>query len=58
MARRPPNYSYNGIDRKDNTRGYEPDNCLPCCGLCNRMKSALSYGDFMDWIGRVINHWK
>lgn len=30
-----------GIDRKDNTRGYTPDNCLPCCANCNTMKGAL-----------------
>ncbi len=27
-----------GLDRKDNERGYEIDNVLPCCGDCNRTR--------------------
>jgi len=32
-------YIYNGIDRKDNTVGYIIDNCVPCCGTCNKIKN-------------------
>ena len=28
-------FSYNGIDRIDNSRGYFPSNCVPCCKACN-----------------------
>jgi hypothetical protein len=28
-----------GLDRMDNTRGYEPDNVVPCCKNCNVLKS-------------------
>ena len=35
--------SGNGIDRIDNTKGYEPDNCVPCCIECNRVKLNRSY---------------
>jgi hypothetical protein len=28
----------NGIDRLDNRKGYEKDNCVPCCETCNMMK--------------------
>jgi hypothetical protein len=28
-----------GLDRIDNTKGYEPDNVLPCCIECNRHRS-------------------
>lgn len=42
-------YIYNGIDRKDNNEGYTPENCLPCCGNCNRAKRTLSFEDFMEW---------
>jgi hypothetical protein len=28
----------NGIDRLDNSKGYEKDNCVPCCETCNMMK--------------------
>lgn len=34
-------YIYNGIDRKDNSRGYTPRNCVPCCGPCNQIKTSL-----------------
>jgi hypothetical protein len=28
-----------GLDRIDCSRGYEPDNVLPCCQSCNRKRS-------------------
>jgi len=43
------NYTYNGIDRKDNNRGYIIDNCVPCCFICNRAKNNLSYNEFIKW---------
>lgn len=27
-----------GLDRIDNTKGYEPSNVLPCCTACNRLR--------------------
>ncbi len=30
-----------GLDRKDNSKGYEFDNVLPCCKTCNSMKSNI-----------------
>lgn len=47
-------YTYNGIDRKDNSRGYEIDNCLPCCFQCNKSKSSLEYEDWAHWIDRLV----
>jgi hypothetical protein len=29
------------LDRKDNTRGYSPENCVVCCLRCNRGKMDL-----------------
>lgn len=46
----------NGIDRKDNTKGYTLDNCLPCCGICNQAKMDISYEDFKQWVQRISNH--
>lgn len=43
----------NGIDRKNNMVGYEIDNCVPCCGICNRAKSSMSYEDFIMYINRI-----
>jgi hypothetical protein len=45
-----------GIDRVDSSMGYEPDNCVPCCPNCNRMKMALSVSDFLSHIQKIINH--
>ena len=28
------------LDRIDNDKGYEPNNVLPCCGVCNIMRGA------------------
>jgi hypothetical protein len=28
-----------GLDRIDNARGYEIDNVLPCCGICNSIRN-------------------
>lgn len=28
-----------GLDRTDNTKGYEPGNVVPCCGSCNVIRS-------------------
>ena len=33
-------YIYNGIDRKDNAKGYTAANCVPCCGSCNKIKGS------------------
>lgn len=46
-------YIYNGVDRVDNTRGYTLDNCVPCCGICNKAKGILNYSEFMQWIQRL-----
>jgi len=49
----PSVYKYNGIDRKDNTKGYLLDNCLPCCWKCNNAKGSLSYQDFLEMITKI-----
>lgn len=51
-------YTYNGIDRKDNTKGYTIDNCLTCCVRCNRAKLAMSYEEFVTWFSTLYeNYW-
>ncbi len=36
------------IDRKDNTLGYSKENCVVCCGSCNRTKGdRFTYEEFM-----------
>ncbi len=46
-------YTYNGVDRRDNTLGYVLENCVPCCSICNRAKSDLPYEEFIEWIQAV-----
>lgn len=38
----------NGIDRMDNTRGYEPTNTVPCCKYCNFVKKSLDARTFVE----------
>ena len=47
-------YIYNGIDRKDNIKGYTVDNVVPCCRICNMAKSNLTEKEFRDWIKRLV----
>lgn len=50
-------YVYNGLDRLDSSRGYTPDNVVPCCAVCNRMKSDYSSVEFARHIRRISNYW-
>lgn len=42
--------TYNGIDRRDNSIGYELTNCVPCCKFCNLTKSRFTENEFLEWI--------
>lgn len=46
---------FNGIDRIDSSKGYILDNCVPCCSICNRMKSDFSQDFFLDHINKIYN---
>lgn len=45
-----------GVDRWDNSVGYEFDNCRPCCGVCNRMKGTLSGRQFVAICERITSY--
>ena len=46
------------LDRKDNALGYSKDNCVVCCGTCNRVKSdVFTYEQFLV-IGDLIRSWR
>lgn len=49
-------YTYNGIDRVDNTIGYTLDNCVPCCKVCNMAKMKHNKKDFINWISKAYQH--
>jgi len=46
-------FIYNGVDRLNNTLGYEIDNVVPCCGKCNRAKMSLNEDEFLDLIKSI-----
>lgn len=50
------NFRYNGLDRIDNEVGYVPENCVPCCIVCNRAKNSMPYGEFLQWINTMIQY--
>ena len=51
-------FLYNGVDRVDNGRGYEKDNCVSCCKICNNSKKDLSVTAWFDWIRRISKYKK
>lgn len=46
----------NGVDRVDSSRGYDKENIVPCCKICNRSKSDMSESDFIAWGLRLGDH--
>lgn len=44
-----------GIDRRDNSKGYSLENCVPCCRRCNDAKHTTSESDFTDWLTEAGN---
>ena len=50
-------YIYNGIDRVDNDQGYNFNNCVSCCGKCNKAKLDREIIEFRAWIIQVYHHW-
>ena len=47
------NYVYNGIDRLDNSKGYEDGNVVSCCKVCNLCKGQMSELQFYAWLDKV-----
>ncbi|MFA5024073.1 MAG: hypothetical protein WC523_03915 [Patescibacteria group bacterium] len=47
---------HNGIDRKNNNKGYIKKNCAPCCWVCNKMKSTLGTREFLDHTRKIIKY--
>lgn len=45
-----------GMDRVDSSRGYELDNLVPCCMVCNRMKLNYTTENFLFHIKKILHH--
>lgn len=50
-----PESNYVGIDRINSEEGYTIKNSVPCCRVCNIMKSDLSINEFKDYIAKIFN---
>lgn len=46
----------NSIDRIDSSKGYELDNCQPCCVTCNMMKYTHTDQFFLEHIRKIADH--
>jgi len=46
-------FTYNGLDRIDSTKGHLSDNVVPCCFDCNRAKSNHTLEEFLAHIERM-----
>lgn len=46
-------FLYNGVDRIDNSKGYTKENCITCCGQCNKAKNMMSYDEYLEFIFRL-----
>lgn len=51
-----PMLKHNGIDRLNSSIGYELDNCVPCCYICNRAKAQLDDQSFLNHITKIYNY--
>jgi hypothetical protein len=46
-----------GLDRMDNTKGYTPENSIPCCWICNVMKGSMTSEEFIEQCKKILlNH--
>lgn len=50
-------FVYNGLDRRDNGRGYEIGNVVPCCARCNTAKSDMTIAEWVEFRRRLITTW-
>jgi hypothetical protein len=48
--------TYSGVDRQDNSLGYDVHNCVPCCKQCNQAKMNYPKVEFLLWLKRAYEH--
>lgn len=47
---------FNGIDRKEQTKGYIIENCVSCCKLCNFLKGAVDNITFLQRVEHILKY--
>lgn len=47
-----------GLDRVDSSKDYSFENCVPCCIVCNRMKTNMNKNKFFEQIKMIYNNIK
>jgi hypothetical protein len=50
-------YTYNGLDRVNNKKGYTKSNSVSCCVICNKAKLDLTLYKFKKHISKIYDHW-
>lgn len=50
---REEDFVYSGIDRIDNKKGYQIDNTVPCCKICNIAKNNLELEVFLKHVTQL-----
>lgn len=43
-----------GLDRIVNSKGYTPDNVVPACAVCNKMKNDMSQSVFLSAVAAIF----
>ncbi len=46
----------NGVDRLDSNIGYNSENCVSCCNMCNYLKRTLSKDEFLNKIKHIMSN--
>lgn len=46
-------FTYNGLDRLDNSQPHYKENCVACCKYCNYAKRERSVEEFKEWLSKA-----
>jgi len=47
------NFTYNGLDRLDNSKPHSKENCVACCKYCNFAKRERTVEEFKEWLTKT-----
>lgn len=49
-------FKVGGVDRLNSDQGYTESNVVPCCSVCNKMKSNMALDSFVEHIFKLFEH--